>query len=78
MTMQVEVRRKTQWVALDQKVIAVAVEGEVGDWTAYIGAVEGKNHYEEWRQVAKHGSTLPRKVAEAIFPDFAEQFTWRG
>jgi hypothetical protein len=78
MTKQVEVRRKTRWIALDQKVIAVAVEGEVGDWTAYIGAVEGKDHNEEWRQVAKYGSKLPRKVAEAIFPDFAKEFVWRG
>jgi hypothetical protein len=69
--------KKVRWVPLDSKVIAVAVEGEVGDWSAYIGAVKGKNHDEEWHKVLKYGTKLPRKVAEALFPDFAEQFRWR-
>lgn len=66
-----------KWIALDSRVIAVAVEGEVGDWAAYIGAVAGKNHEEEWKLVAERGTKLPRKVAEVLFPDFAEKFVWR-
>ena len=68
---------KVRWVVLDSRVIAVAVEGEIGDWTAYIGAVEGRRHDQEWRKVAEYGTKLPKKVAEALFPDFAEQFRWR-
>jgi len=70
--------RKVDWKPLDRRVIAVAVEGYAGDWTAYIGAVAGENHEKEWRDVAEHGSKLRKEVAEAIFPHFAKQFVWRG
>ena len=62
--------RKTRWMALDSRVIAVAVEGSIGDWTAYIGAVQGKNHNEEWEEVAQRGTKLPKEVAQLLFPDF--------
>ena len=68
--------RKTRWMALDSRVIAVAVEGGIGDWAAYIGAVEGKNHNEEWEEVARRGTKLPREVAERLFPDF-KHLIWR-
>ena len=68
--------RKTRWIALDSRVIAVAVEGGIGDWSAYIGAVEGRNHDEEWEEVARHGTKLPREVAELLFPDF-KHLVWR-
>jgi hypothetical protein len=68
---------RIRWIALDRRVLAVAVEGEVGDWAAYIGAVKGENHELEWRKVAEEGTKLPRRVAEILFPDFAEQFRWR-
>jgi hypothetical protein len=35
--------RKMEWRALDARVLVVAVEGYGHDWTAYIGAVPGKN-----------------------------------
>jgi len=63
--------------ALDRKVLAVAVKGSVNDWAAYIGAVQGDNHQRECEEVARNGSKLPRKVAEILFPEFAEQFSWR-
>jgi len=63
--------RKIRWIALDTEVIAVAVEGSVKDWAAYIGAVKGNNHDEEWLGVYENGSKLPQKVAEALFLDFA-------
>jgi hypothetical protein len=69
--------KKVKWIALDARVIAVAVEGENKDWSAYIGAVSGKDHTEEWKEVLKKGSKLPKEVAEVLFPDFAEQFRWR-
>ena len=41
---------RCRWRALDIRVIAVAKEGFVHDWAAYIGAVEGNNHEEEWKK----------------------------
>lgn len=67
---------RIRWRNLDIKVIAVAVEGEIGDWAAYIGAVPGDNHEREWKRVREHGSKLPKTVAEAMFPDFKD-LKWR-
>lgn len=55
---------------LDMHVLAVAVAGDIGDWAAYVDAVEGENHDIEWQEVAKKGSKLSRKIASAIFPQF--------
>jgi len=70
------VSEKVQWIALDSKVIVVAVEGEVEDWAAYIGAVSGNNHAGEWREVARNGTKIDRRIAEILFPDF-KHFKWR-
>jgi len=70
--------RNRRWIALDNRVLAVATEGYCGDWAAYIGAVEGYCHEEEYMGVLHHGSKLPEKVAEVLFPDFAEKYAWRG
>lgn len=67
---------KTEWKPLDRRVIAVAVEGAVGDWAAYIGAVEGESHEHEWREVKAHGTKLRREVAELLFPEF-KGLNWR-
>jgi len=69
--------RKRRWLALDSHVITVATEGWCGDWTAYIGAVPGNCHEEEWEEVLHHGAKLPEKVAEVLFPEFATSFAWR-
>jgi hypothetical protein len=65
-----------EYKALDKQVLAVAVEGEVGDWSAYIGAVEGRNHEQEFEEVAKHGTKLHRKIAELLFPEW-KKLVWR-
>lgn len=52
---------------LASKVLCVAVINEV-DWSAYIDAVPGKNHEDEYMEVAKHGTKLKREMAEFIFP----------
>lgn len=67
---------KVRWKVLDKKVIAVAREGEVEDWAAYIGAVKGDNHEKEWQHVAAYGSKLSQEVAELLFPDFTH-LRWR-
>jgi len=56
------------WYALDRCVLAVMVVNHtVGDWTAYVGAVPGLRHSEEYRSVANGGSHLPKATAEALF-----------
>ncbi len=56
--------------------MAVAVEGAIGDWAAYIGAIEGHNFDEEWQQIRDNGTKLPKDVAELLFPDF-KHLKWR-
>lgn len=62
--------RAVRRFALDCRVLAVAKVGEDG-WRAYIGAVPGLNHDDEWEEVLRHGAKLPEAVALAIFPEFA-------
>jgi len=66
-----------EYRALDYKVLAVAVAGGIGDWTAYIGAVEGKDHDLESNVVARKGSKLPQRVAELLFPG-QKKLHWRN
>lgn len=54
--------------ALARRVLAVAVSGSIGDWSAYIDAVPGAKHSDEMAQVARTGVKLDRKLAELIFP----------
>lgn len=67
---------KKEIAILDNHVLAVAIEGAVKDWAAYIGAVQGKNFEEEAQQIAEHGTKLPRKIAELLFPSF-RNLRWR-
>jgi len=63
---------------LDTKVIVVASQGGRGDdWAAYIGAVKGECHDQEWKDVLEHGTKLSQKIAEAIFPWWAKNYKWR-
>ncbi len=66
-----------QWAALDMRVIVVAVQGEVDDWSAYIGAVTGDNHNEEWEKVSERGAKLPKEVAYALIDAGFLSPTWR-
>lgn len=68
--------KKLRWKPLAKDVIVVAVEGAVGDWAAYIGAVKGDNHEYEWMKVRDHGAKLRKEVAEVLFPDF-KHLRWR-
>lgn len=63
--------KRIEWYPLDSRVIVVAVEGAV-DWAAYIGAVPGENHDEEWFDVRDHGTKLRREVAKLLFPNFRD------
>ena len=57
--------------ALSSKIIAVANTRVEGRWKAYIDAVPGKNHDEEWQDVRRQGVAVPHEIAKAIFPGFA-------
>ncbi len=65
-----------KWKALAENVIAVAQPRYGGKWKAYIGAVPGNSHKDEWRQVSELGHLLDEKIAAAIFPDFAAKYTY--
>lgn len=56
------------WYPLDAHVLAVLVINHtLGDWKAYIGAVPGIKHSEEWREVANRGAAMHRVTARALF-----------
>ena len=63
--------------AFSSRVLAVAVQGGIGDWCAYIDAVPGKDHKEEFEEVARKGEKLPQAVANVIFPHVASSLKWR-
>jgi hypothetical protein len=64
--------------ALDSKVLVVAVAQEpIDEWSAYIGAVPGKHHSQEYLDVKAEGSKLSQEIASVIFPDFSNKYSWR-
>ena len=64
------------WYALDRRVIAVGVhDGTL--WTAYIGAVPGERHEEEYKSVMENGTKLSKNLATYLFPELAEKYEWR-
>ena len=69
--------KRRAYRALSLGVVAVAKEGEINDWAAYIGKTEGNNHYKESFQVEKHGTKIPYKVARILFPEFDQNLRWR-
>jgi len=62
--------------ALAKDVLVVAILEGVGDWSAYIGAVQGINHDVEQFEVAKFGNKLPEDIARLIFPQVACDYKW--
>lgn len=65
-------------VPLSRRVLAVAVVNEeVGDWAAYVDAVPGINHSEEWQEVASGGSKLPESIASLLFGSIADRYSYR-
>jgi len=68
--------KRFDFIALDRKVLVVAVEGSVKDWSAYIGAVKGNNHSLEAGEVARSGTKISKEIAELLFPTFRD-LKWR-
>ena len=72
------ITRKYEFRALAQKVLAVLVIdccSETGecDCSAYIDAVPGENHENEYLSVAIVGSRIPPAIAFEIFPQLKEK-----
>lgn len=65
------------YLALDRKVLCIAVKGDVNDWSAYIGAVEGNRHVDEAQTVAENGTKLPYWMARKLFPSMDAAYWWR-
>lgn len=67
---------------LATKVLAVVVinrkeDGEIFDWSAYIDAVKGHNHNNEWQRVCSMGDKLPLEIAKVLFLDLPiDNFRW--
>lgn len=68
---------KTRWVPLASRVLAVAVWDGYGEWSAFIDAVPGKNHEDEYVAVLERGKRTTRAIASAIFPDVAANYHYR-
>ena len=68
--------KRMRYTILGRNVLAVAKEGAVNDWTAYIDAVPGINHQAETEHVMRHGDKLQEKVARVLFPEFHD-LAWR-
>jgi len=65
------------WKALDSRVLVVAIEGAVGDWAAYIGAINSQGRHEDaLQEVAGTGTKIPQGLAEYLFPKWKE-LRWR-
>lgn len=65
--------------ALSPRVLVVAIANKVGqEWSAYIDAVSGGNHEEEFMQVAKRGTKLNYALAKILFPSLDKDYNWRS
>jgi hypothetical protein len=67
--------------SLNTRVLIVASVSYFGtyviDWAAYIGAVPGVNHDNEYKPVAESGSKADKPVAEHYFPQF-KKYNYRN
>lgn len=64
--------RRVDYRALACNVLAVATTRIEGTWSAYIKAVAGYCHDDEWQNVLTEGDKLQADIAKVIFPRFAE------
>ncbi len=65
-------------VPLDSRILVVAsVNKKVEQWAAYIGICYGHKHETEWRDIKSWGTKLDQHIAEAMFPELAEKYSWR-
>lgn len=71
---------EAEYCALASRVMTFAVVNiTVGDWAAYVDAIPGENHDEEFDQLLeKRSSTkLPYAIAKIIYPHYDAKYVWR-
>ena len=68
--------RQYHYRALASRVLVVAMENE-RDWAAYIDAVPGHNHENEFMTVLDAGNKISKELATMLFPGLAERKPWR-
>jgi len=54
--------------AASSRVLIVARTRIEGAWSAYLDAVPGYDHDEEWKGVVRFGLKQPEEIARAFFP----------
>jgi hypothetical protein len=59
-----------RFYALSSKVLVVSRTRIECAWRAYIDAVPGMNHADEYEEVLSHGDALPEHVARVLFPEY--------
>lgn len=57
---------------LATRVLAVAQTRITCEWAAYVDAVPGRRHDDEWEMVLQHGAKLREDVARVLFPEFKQ------
>lgn len=61
---------------LGPKILAVALEGATKDWACYIGTIDLSS--DEWPKIVLGGTKMNKRIASAIFPNFAKKYKWRS
>ncbi len=61
------------YVYLSSQIIAVATEGKVNDWTAYLGVRSFPNLEKSIETICGLGDKIPRRFAEVIFPEIRDR-----
>jgi len=63
------------YIALSSDVLLVKIETEGVDWSAYIGAVPGICHEQEYMIVAQRGNKVSERLARSYF---SSDLPWRN
>lgn len=69
-------REVIKWIWMNSRdtIGAVAVKLEhSNEWTAYLGAGDGRDEEQDVRKIADYGYRLSKDVAEAMFPHILEE-----
>ena len=72
-----EKHKEYYYKTLAKKVLAVImINNKDKYWRAWINAVEGYNHDEEFMEVARYGVSLREAIAKAIFPNYPKEYQY--
>ena len=72
--------KKAAYVALASRVLVAARWNDnipSPDWAAYIDAVPGERHSDEYEEVLRTGCKINYQIAALLFPSLDEKYRWR-